>query len=58
MHHKVYINDKQLSSVHELKTSIEDVWYEIDHEIVQDLISSMKTRIYEIIQKHGCTIKF
>lgn len=55
---KVYSNGRQYSSVQELKRSIEDAWYEIDPQIMQDLVSSMETRVYEVIQKHGCTTRF
>ena len=55
---KIYSKDRQYSSVLEFKRSAENVWYEIDSERMQNLVSSLETRTYDVIQKHGCTIKF
>ena len=55
MCHKVYSNGGQYSSVQKLKKYFEDAWYKIDPETMRDLVSSTKTRIHEVILKHGCT---
>lgn len=55
---KVYSNARQYSSEKELKTSIEDAWYDIDPQTMQDLVSSMQSRVYDVIHKHGCATRF
>ncbi|GBN24638.1 Transposable element Tc3 transposase [Araneus ventricosus] len=55
---RVYSNGRKYSSVRELKRFIANVWYEIEPKTMQDLVSSMETRIYELINKNGSAVRF
>lgn len=46
---RVYANGRHFTSSIELKSTIEDEWYKTDPELCQKLVSSMKTRIFEVI---------
>ncbi|KFM63293.1 Transposable element Tc3 transposase, partial [Stegodyphus mimosarum] len=45
---RVYANGRHFTSTTELKSTIEDEWYKTDPTLCQKLVSSMKTRIFEV----------
>ena len=49
----VYANHRQFSSVSELKSSIIDCWFNIKPEIMQNLVNSMPSRVFETISRGG-----
>lgn len=55
---RVYANGRHFTSSIELKSTIEDEWYKTDPELCQKLVSSMKTRIFEVIQRNGSYTRF
>ena len=55
---RVYANGRHFTSLVELKSTIEEEWYKTDPELCQKLISSMKTRIYEVIRRNGSYTRF
>lgn len=50
---QVYKNFKQYNSINELWNAVQDAWYEIEPEYLQNLINSMKNRIFEVINVNG-----
>ena len=55
---KVYENGRQYFSTKELKAAIEQVWYTLCLEIMQNLVLSTENRVYEVIKGNGNTIKY
>ena len=51
--HQVYKNGKQYDTVADLKTAILKAWEEIPGEYLHKLISSMKNRIFEVINRNA-----
>ncbi|RWS03659.1 hypothetical protein B4U80_07674, partial [Leptotrombidium deliense] len=49
----VYEDGRQYETVAELKTAIVDCWKAIPVEKLQNLVSSMPKRIFQLIQRHG-----
>ena len=47
---KVYENGKQFESTFDLKTRIREAWNEISIETIQYLVTSMSSRIFEVIK--------
>ncbi|GBN33715.1 Transposable element Tc3 transposase [Araneus ventricosus] len=58
MSRKVYENGGQFYSVKALKRAIESAWYNLEPEILQTLIMSMKNRVYDVILKNGKTLNY
>ena len=52
MREKDSSNGRQYSSVQEFKKSIEQALFIINRETIQHFVSSLETRIYEVMQKH------
>lgn len=50
---RVYANNKQYATVQALKSAIIDAWESIEQTIYSNLINSMPSRIFELIQKKG-----
>lgn len=50
---KVYSENKQYSSIQELKKSILSAWEGIEVETLEDLVKSMENRIFIVINKNG-----
>ena len=50
---QVYKDGKQYDTVVDLKTAILKAWEEIPGEYLHKLISSMKNRIFEVINRNG-----
>ena len=50
---QVYKDGKQYDTVADLKTAILKAWKEIPGEYLHKLISSMKNRIFEVINRNG-----
>jgi hypothetical protein len=55
---KVYENGKQYESALKLKTRIKEAWNEISIETIQNLVTSMSSRIFEVIKNSGSNIKY
>jgi len=55
---KVYQNNRQFQTVSELQAAILQGWVDIDVIILKSLITSMPTRILEVIRRNGCHIKY
>lgn len=55
---RVYANSKQYFSVDELKAAIEREWYNIEPEVLQNLVESMENRVFDLISCKGNTIKY
>lgn len=55
---KVYENGKQFSTVLELKAKIREVWENIPRNLLQNLVESMPTRIFEVVRKNGGHTKY
>ena len=49
----VYENGKQYESINDLTTAIFDSWKMIPTDYLKNLVSSMKTRICEVLMKNG-----
>ena len=50
---RVYGNKRHFMSSADLKSTIKNEWYKTEQEHCQELISSMKTKIFQIIQRNG-----
>lgn len=50
---QVYKNNKQYKSIDELWNAVQESWYSIEPETFQNLINSMKNRIFEVIRLNG-----
>lgn len=50
---QVYKNNRQYKSVDELWNSVQDSWFSIEPEYLQNLINSMKSRIFAVIKLNG-----
>jgi len=55
---KVYQNNRQFQTVSELQAAILQGWADIDVTILESLITSMPTRIFEVIRRNWCHIKY
>ena len=55
---RVYHNQRQFNKVDELWTEIQNVWYNIEPDILQNLIVSMKDRIFDVIRLNGAQTKY
>ncbi|GBN02094.1 Transposable element Tc3 transposase [Araneus ventricosus] len=58
MQRKVYENRGKFYSVNALKTAIESAWYNLEPDILQTLIMSMKERVYDVLLKNGKTLNY
>lgn len=56
--HGVCSNDKNYSSVKDLKYAIENAWFKIKPEVIQNHILSIEDSIFKVIQQHGTVIKY
>lgn len=50
---RIYANNRQYQTVQELKNAIQQAWNNISDEILQNLIRSMPSRIFQIIERGG-----
>ena len=50
---KVYENGKQFQYTLDLKTRIREAWNKISIETIQNLVTSMSSRIFEVITNSG-----
>lgn len=55
---RVYANNRQFNTKEELKTEILRCWANIEPNILQNLVDSMKNRIFELICKNGHVINY
>lgn len=55
---KVYANGRQFKDIKSLKEAIVQSWGEIELETCQNLIKSMKNRIFDVIVGHGGHTKY
>ena len=54
---RIYENNRQYAGLGELKRAIINAWL-IDQKIIENLISSMDTRIFQIIKLNGEAIDY
>lgn len=53
---EIYKNNKQYDSVTELKVAVSEAWEDLDQILLNNLINSMPSRIFEVVNKNGgCT---
>ena len=50
---KVYANGRQLLTLIELKAAILEAWDEISPNILENMINSMPSRVFDVISKKG-----
>lgn len=55
---KVYANGKQYDNVNSLKDAIRTEWSAISMEVLENLVKSMKTRIFDVIKCKGGNINY
>ena len=55
---KVYENGKQFEYTLDLKTLIREAWNVISIETIQNLVTSMSSRIFEVIKNSGSNTKY
>ena len=55
---KVYENGKQFEYTLDLKTRIREAWNEVSIETIQNLVTSMSSRIFEVIKNSGSNTKY
>ncbi|GBM45385.1 Transposable element Tc3 transposase [Araneus ventricosus] len=58
MSRKVYENGGQFYLVNALKTAIESAWYNLEPEILQTLIMSLKKNVYDVILNNRKTLNY
>ena len=54
----VYKSQRQFISVNELRSQIEQSWYNIKIETLETLVDSMRNRVFEVIKSNGSIIKY
>lgn len=57
MSRRVYTHNKQFESVNELKKAILNCWFTLEPELLQNLIQSMKHRVFDVINNNGNCIR-
>lgn len=50
---RVYANNRQFQTVADLETAIIDAWDSIQPNIIKNLVSSMKNRLFQVINRNG-----
>uniref|UniRef100_A0A914Q3Z0 Transposase n=1 Tax=Panagrolaimus davidi TaxID=227884 RepID=A0A914Q3Z0_9BILA len=55
---RIYSNNKQYSTKEELKQAILDAWDAIDVQMINNLVNSMRNRIFDLIQRNGEAIDY
>lgn len=55
---RVYANQRQFNKVDDLWGEIQKIWYDLEPELLQNLISSMKNRIFDVIRLNGGQIDY
>lgn len=55
---KVYANGRQFNNVKDLKACIRECWEQIDAQTIQNLVTSMPKRIFEVIKNKGGPTKY
>ena len=55
---RVYVGGRQFNSVDELKISVIRCWEELGENVLENLISSMPERVYQVIYAHGGSINY
>lgn len=50
---RLYQDNKQYATVNELKHSLEEVWRNLEPEILVNFVNSMRSRVFELIRKNG-----
>lgn len=55
---KVYANGRQFNDIQSLREAIVDSWDQIELEQCQNLINSMKNRIFDVIRNNGDNINY
>jgi hypothetical protein len=55
---KVYANGRQFTTIKELKSAIVQAWDEMPQKVLESLVESMPSRIYELIRLGGAKTKY
>ncbi|KHJ87984.1 hypothetical protein OESDEN_12227 [Oesophagostomum dentatum] len=55
---RIYANNRQFNTVNELKDAISRAWMEIHVTVLQNLIGSMRRRLFEVGTRHGESIDY
>ncbi|RCN45532.1 hypothetical protein ANCCAN_08461 [Ancylostoma caninum] len=55
---EVYANGAQYNTVNDLKVAVLSAWASIPKDTIDNLVSSMKNRIYEVILNRGGPTKY
>lgn len=55
---RVYSENRQYETVEQLKIGITQAWTEISDEIINNLVGSMRNRIFELVNKNGKQINY
>ena len=50
---RVYANGKKFNNCNDLKEALEKCWNEIEPNIIDNLVSSMTNRVFELIMQKG-----
>ena len=50
---RLYLNNLQFATVSDLRKDIQEVWNSIDMQVIQNLMDSVKNRIFQVIGRHG-----
>lgn len=50
---RLYLNNLQFATVSDLRKDIQEVWNSIDMQVIQNLMDSIKNRIFQVIERHG-----
>ena len=50
---KVYVNNKKYPSVNELEVAVAKEWHNISESELNHLVTSMKSRVLEVLSKNG-----
>lgn len=50
---RLYANNKKYDTLRELKTAIEEIWVNLEPEVLNNLVDSMNNRLFEVIRKNG-----
>lgn len=51
--HRVYTENRQFDDINSLKKTILEEWEKIDQNVIQNLVKSMKNRIFSLIKNKG-----
>ncbi len=53
-----YENERQYFSTMDRKATVEQTWYELCPEVMENLVLSMENSVFEVIRGNANTIKY